>query len=254
MPCAYGLHDIQGETVVDLGCGAGFDIFQAANKIGKTGKAIGIDISEEMLARARLNAAKSSVTNVEFHQSRINTLPLPAESVDCVISNCVINLVPESDKPTVFSEIFRVLKAGGRVAISDILEKKPMGDAMRQDMGLLVGCISGASAVEEYEAWLRKAGFQGAFRPLKDGHKPILLMAGYQDIAIIDKKHDLNIYKISEVFDIKDKQIASSTDSATTSPGCCCGNGTSLKKGDASRIAEIDFNEWVGKLSDLPYL
>jgi arsenite methyltransferase len=118
-----------------------------------------------MLTRARLNAAKSSITNVEFHQSRINSLPLPAESVDCVISNCVINLVPESDKPSVFSEIFRVLKSGGRVAISDILEKKPMGQAMRQDMGLLVGCISGASAVGEYEAWLRKAGFQGGFRP-----------------------------------------------------------------------------------------
>ncbi|KAM3065740.1 hypothetical protein ACMFMG_010034 [Clarireedia jacksonii] len=216
----------QGEVVVDLGCGAGFDIFQAANKVGETGKAIGIDMSEEMLTRARLNAAKSSVTNVEFHQSLISSLPLPAESVDCVISNCVINLVPKSDKPSVFSEIFRVLRVGGRVAISDILEKKTMTEAMRQDMGLLVGCISGASAVGEYDAWLRKAGFQ--------------------DIMIVDKKHDLNVYKISEVFEIKDKLVTSSTDISTTSPSCCCGNGPSLNKGDSSRLAEIDFNEWVG--------
>jgi hypothetical protein len=99
-----------------------------------------------------------------------------------------------------------------------------------------------------------KPAFKVRFSPLKDGHEPILLMASYEDIAIIDKKHDLNIYKISEVFDVKDQSIASSTNSPVVSPGCCCGNGKSLKKGDASRIAEIDFNEWVGKLSNLPYL
>src|SRR6266702_3541679 len=123
-----------GEVVVDLGCGGGLDVFLAASKVGPTGKAIGIDMTTEMLDLARQNAAKGRngkpITNVEFHQATIDKVPLPAGSVDCVISNCVINLAP--DKPAVFREIARVLKPGGRVALSDIALKHELPEAVAQ--------------------------------------------------------------------------------------------------------------------------
>lgn len=152
----------QGETVLDLGSGAGFDVFQAARKVGPTGLAIGIDLSESMLTRARSNAAKSGIENVKFVLGSISDIPLEDESVDCVISNCVINLLPTEQKETCFREIARVLKKGGRVAVSDILAKKPMPAELRGDLGLYVGCVSGASEVGEYEGWLRGAGFEGS--------------------------------------------------------------------------------------------
>jgi len=146
---------------VDLGSGAGFDVFMAARKVGDTGMAIGIDMSKDMLARARLNASKSSITNVRFVESKITHIDLPSYASNCVISNCVINLVPEQDKHLVFKEIFRILKPGGRVAVSDILAKKAFPDDMRASIALYVGCISGASMVKEYERYLRDAGFEG---------------------------------------------------------------------------------------------
>src|SRR5512141_1041817 len=130
-----------GEVVVDLGCGGGLDVFLAASRVGPTGKAIGIDMTPEMLNLARQNAAKANngqgLSNVEFHQATIDKLPLPDASVDCVISNCVINLAP--DKEAVFAEIARVLKPGGRLAVSDIALKKTLPPEIGNDLMAYVG-------------------------------------------------------------------------------------------------------------------
>jgi arsenite methyltransferase len=147
-----------GEVVVDLGSGGGLDVFLASQKVGPTGRAIGIDMTPAMIERARLNAQKGGYTNVEFHHATIDRLPLPDASADCVISNCVLNLVP--DKPAVFREIFRVLKPGGRLAVSDIALKAPLPDALAQSLAAYVGCIAGAIHVEDYRSELLKAGFQ----------------------------------------------------------------------------------------------
>src|SRR5437870_13633797 len=146
-----------GETVVDLGCGAGLDVLLAAPKVGPTGKAIGVDMTGEMIERARRNAARQGLRNVEFHLATIDQLPLPGASVDCIVSNCVINLAP--DKRAVFAEMFRVLKPGGRVAVSDIALKKPLPDDIARDLLAYIGCIAGAISMQAYEQGLRAAGF-----------------------------------------------------------------------------------------------
>ena len=146
-----------GEVVVDLGSGGGLDVFLAAKKVGPTGKAIGIDMTPEMIQRARKNAAKAKLDNVEFHEATIDKLPLPDGSVDCIISNCVINLAP--DKRAVFREMFRVLKPGGRVAVSDIALKQELPPDLARDVTASVGCIAGAITIDEFEQGLRSAGF-----------------------------------------------------------------------------------------------
>jgi arsenite methyltransferase len=146
-----------GETVVDLGCGGGLDVFLAAAKVGLSGKAIGIDMTPEMLTLARRNAEKAGLANVEFHQSTIDKLPLPDASVDCVISNCVINLA--TDKPAVFREIARVLKPGGRLAVSDLALKRPLPAEVASDLMAYVACIAGAISMEDYRVGLAAAGF-----------------------------------------------------------------------------------------------
>lgn len=147
----------KGEVVVDLGCGGGLDVLLAAKKVGPNGKSIGIDMTPEMLALARRNAEKAGVTNAEFYHAAIDALPLPDASVDCVISNCVINLAP--DKRAVFHEVARVLKPGGRLAVSDIALKKPLPPDIAADMMAYVGCIAGAILVQEYRQGLAEAGF-----------------------------------------------------------------------------------------------
>jgi SAM-dependent methyltransferase len=146
-----------GEVVVDLGSGAGFDVLIAARKVGESGRVIGVDMTPEMLERARENARKVGAANVEFRLGEIESLPLGDASADVVISNCVINLSP--DKPRVFREIFRVLRPGGRVAVSDMALLRPLPEAVQQDLVAYVGCISGAVPVEEYLGQLRAAGF-----------------------------------------------------------------------------------------------
>lgn len=146
-----------GEVVLDLGSGAGFDCFLAARQVGPGGRVIGVDMTHEMLGKARANAAKVGAANVEFRLGEIEHLPVADASVDVIISNCVINLVP--DKAQVFREAFRVLRSGGRLAVSDVVSLKPMPAALAGDGNLLCGCISGAASAERIETWLAEAGF-----------------------------------------------------------------------------------------------
>lgn len=147
-----------GETVLDLGSGAGLDVLLSAKRVGPSGKAYGLDMTDEMLAEANANKAKSGLTNAEFLKGHIEDIPLPEGSVDVVISNCVINL--SADKEQVFREIYRVLKPGGRVAVSDIVTTKPLPDIVKQSMLAWAGCMAGALVDEEYKTKLTKTGFE----------------------------------------------------------------------------------------------
>ncbi len=161
-----------GEVVVDLGSGGGLDIFLSSKQVGPQGRAIGIDMTPAMIERARANAAAGGYTNVDFHLSTIDRIPLPDASVDCVISNCVLNLAP--DKPAVFREIARVLKPGGRLAVSDIALKHELPEAIAKSVAAYVGCIAGAIRIDDY----------------RNG----LLAAGFEHVEIVDSGSDLNAY------------------------------------------------------------
>jgi SAM-dependent methyltransferase len=186
-----------GEVVVDLGSGGGLDVFLAAQKVGPTGRAIGIDMTKEMIELAQRNAIKAGggkpPANVEFHLAMIDDLPLAAGSVDCMISNCVINLA--KDKHAVFREMARALKPGGRLAISDIALKKPIPPEVGQDILAYVGCVAGAIPIEEYK--------QG------------LIDAGFAAVEIIDTQADLNVYSKIE------GQSVCCTPRAENQGGCC---------------------------------
>ena len=147
----------EGETVLDLGSGGGLDVLLSARRVGPTGYVYGLDMTPEMLALARRNAAEAGATNVEFLEGQIEGIPLPDSSVDVIISNCVINLSP--DKPAVFAEMFRVLRPGGRLGISDVVTEDRLSAQDRLERGSFVGCIAGALPVSEYESGLRDAGF-----------------------------------------------------------------------------------------------
>jgi arsenite methyltransferase len=149
----------EGETVLDLGSGGGIDVLLSAHRVGPAGKVYGLDMTEEMLALARRNAAEAGVTNVDFLKGHIEAIPLPAATVDVVISNCVINL--SVDKPAVFAETFRVLKPGGRLGITDVVAEDHLTPEARAERGAWVGCIAGALSRAEYEAGLSTAGFAG---------------------------------------------------------------------------------------------
>jgi SAM-dependent methyltransferase len=189
-----------GEVVVDLGSGGGLDVFLAAQKVGPQGRAIGIDMTPEMIERARANARAGGYTNVEFHLASIDHLPLADASVDCVISNCVINLAP--DKPAVFREIIRVLKPGGRLAASDIALKADLPQEIASSADAWCGCVAGAIRVGDYRSGL--------------------LAAGFQHVEIVDSGADLNAYaKVENQAGCCSPAMASDSLPSTAAGSCC---------------------------------
>ena len=162
----------QGETVVDLGSGGGFDCFLAARQVGDSGRVIGIDMTPDMVAKARLNAEKSGATNVSFRLGEIEHMPVADNTADILMSNCVINLSP--DKPAVYREAFRVLKPGGRIAVSDILATAPLSEEIRKNLELYAACIGGAATIDDTRQMLEQAGFADIrIEPRKDSRKLI---------------------------------------------------------------------------------
>jgi SAM-dependent methyltransferase len=181
-----------GETVLDLGSGAGFDCFLAARQVGETGHVIGVDMTSEMLAKARENALSGGWQNVEFRLGEIEHLPVADQSVDVIISNCVINLSPE--KPQVFREAFRVLKPGGRLAVSDMVTSVALPPEVQKDLALYTGCIAGAASIGELEAMLAAAGFSEIRITPKDSRE--LLQTWGADTTLDDVIFSANIQAV----------------------------------------------------------
>lgn len=208
-----------GEVVVDLGSGGGLDVFLAAKKVGDTGRAIGIDMTPAMIERARENAAKGGYGNVEFHLATIDHLPLADNSADCVISNCVINLAP--DKPAVFREIFRVLKPGGRLAVSDIALKGELPREVASSIAAYAGCIAGAILIDDYRAGLVDAGFAA--------------------VTVIDSGKDLNAYaKVENQIGCCSPAMEQADSPFKIASTGCCGGGASSSDlhSDLKRLLE----------------
>lgn len=186
----------EGETVLDLGSGAGFDCFLAANRVGKNGRVIGVDTTPEMIEKARENAKRGGYGNVEFRLGEIEDLPVADSSIDAVISNCVINLVP--DKRRVFQEAFRVLQPGGRLMISDIVLLKELPDLIRNSIEAYVGCLSGAIMRDEYIGGIKAAGFQDV-RTIDETSFPIECMANDPTAKAIIANLGIPPEKVKEV-------------------------------------------------------
>jgi SAM-dependent methyltransferase len=176
----------EGFTVLDLGSGAGIDVFIASRHVGQTGKVIGVDMTEAMIEKAKANARKINATNVEFRLGEIEALPVDGDSVDRVISNCVINLVP--NKNNAFREIYRVLKSGGKFTVSDIVINGTMSEEKRRDAALWAGCISGAIDKKEYLGIIRNAGFSQVEVVSEKKHDYELDKAGLFSITVVGTK------------------------------------------------------------------
>jgi len=186
----------EGETVLDLGSGAGFDCFLAANKVGRRGKVIGVDMTPEMIEKARENAQKGNCQNVEFRLGEIENIPAADNSVDVVISNCVINLSP--DKSRVFQEAFRVLKLGGRLMVSDIVLLKELPEFIRDSITAYVGCISGAMVKDDYIEAIKKAGFREV-RIMDETFFPIEYIANDPTAKAIINKMNIPSEEIKDI-------------------------------------------------------
>ena len=229
-----------GEVVVDLGSGGGLDVFLAAQQVGASGKAIGIDMTPEMIELARRNAAQGNggegYSNVEFHLAMIDDLPLPDNSVDCIISNCVINLT--TDKNAVFREIARVLKPGGRLAVSDIALKRELPAELGNDLMAYVGCIAGAIPIEDYKSGLSKAGFSA--------------------VEVVDAGSDLNAYAKVETqagcCSPAMTQIGGAKNSLPTLDAACCapapasGADTELHADLAELLRRYNVNDYAASV------
>ncbi len=186
----------KGEIVLDLGSGAGFDCFLAARRVGKKGKVIGVDMTPEMLEKARENAEKGNYANVEFRLGEIENLPVVDNSVDVIISNCVINLSP--DKSRVFQEAFRVLKPGGRLMVSDLVLVKELPDFIKTSVRAYIGCLSGAIMKDKYTDAIKKAGFKDV-KIIEETSYPIELMANDQTAQAIIEDLEIPPEKAKEV-------------------------------------------------------
>ena len=237
----------EGETVVDLGSGGGLDVFLAAAQVGPSGRAVGIDMTPEMVELAKRNAAKQpdGAPNVEFHLATIDSLPLEDNSVDCVISNCVINLAP--DKSAVFREVARVLKPGGRLAVSDIALKRELPAELGNDLMAYVGCIAGAIPIDEYRRGL--------------------LAAGFSEVQIVDGGSDLNAYakvenqsgccspamaEVSAPVALSPSAGRAGELAVATSSGCCApapaATGEELHGGLAELLRRYDVNDYAASV------
>ncbi len=214
-----------GEVVVDLGCGGGLDVLLAAQKVGPTGKAIGIDMTPEMIDRARRNAAAVKLSNIEFYLSTIDKLPLADASVDCVISNCVINLAP--DKGVVFREVFRVLKGGGRLAVSDIALKRPLPDEMARHVMAYIGCVAGAVLIADYERDLRQAGFEA--------------------VQVVDTYKDLNAYALVENQSACCSPAMQDDDGLPVTASCCAPQ-EGIHAGLAALLRQYNVNDFAASV------
>lgn len=231
-------HLREGEVVVDLGSGGGLDVFLAAQKVGPKGRAIGIDMTPEMIELARRNAEKGNngegYDNVEFHLAKIDDIPLPDNSVDVVISNCVINLA--EDKMAVFREIGRILKPGGRLAVSDIALKRELPAELGESMMAYVGCIAGAITIDAYKKGLAEAGFSG--------------------VEVVDSGADLNAYsKVENQSGCCSPAMSDGNERAlpTLDAGCCAPapaktEETDLHQGLASLLTRYDVNEYAASV------
>lgn len=223
-----------GEVVIDLGCGGGIDVLLAAKKVGPSGKAIGIDMTPEMIDRARANAAKTGATNAEFHLATMEAMPLANDSADCLISNCVLNLA--ADKAAVFREMYRVLKPGGRVAVSDIALRQPLPDELAKSVAAYVGCIAGALEIDEYVRLLTAAGFTG--------------------VQVIDSGKDLNAYaKVENQSGCCSPPMAATPNTGLTlgvvetdTGGCCSPTPTDLHADLAGLLGRYNVNEYAASV------
>ncbi|OGX19158.1 MAG: arsenite S-adenosylmethyltransferase [Omnitrophica WOR_2 bacterium RBG_13_44_8b] len=169
----------EGDVVLDLGSGAGFDAFLAAKKVGKTGRVVGVDMTPEMLERARSNAKKGGFDNVEFRSGEIEKLPVEDSVIDVIISNCVINLSP--DKETVFKEAFRVLKSGGRLMVSDLVLAKDLPKQIKESVEAYVGCLAGAIKKDAYLGFIKQAGFED-IKVISEASYPVdAMFDGFED-------------------------------------------------------------------------
>lgn len=214
-------HIRPGEIVVDLGSGGGLDVFLASKMVGPTGRAIGIDMTPAMIERARANAVTGGFNNVEFHLSTIDSLPLPDASVDCIISNCVLNLA--QDKPAVFREIFRVLKPGGRLAVSDIALKAELPQAISKSLAAYVGCIAGAIRIEDYRSELLKAGFA--------------------HVEVVDSGADLNAYaKVENQSGCCSPAMDLKSPFPIAQESCCAPTVSSVHDDLSALLSEYDVN------------
>jgi SAM-dependent methyltransferase len=219
-------------VVIDLGSGGGLDVLLAAQRVGPSGKAIGIDMTPEMIELGSRNASKSEYRDIiEFHLAAIDDIPLPDATADCIISNCVINLAP--DKPAVFREIFRLLKPGGRLAVSDIALKQPLPDELAANIAAYIGCIAGAILIDQY----------------RDG----LLRAGFDTVEVIDSQADLNAYTMIEgQSDCCSPSSAGSTDLPLVETTCCTPDPAVDEEGLHQQMAELlrryDVNQYAASV------